>query len=62
MRRLFHSVTLSPTDVTFFLPSFSLSSDRPFALYGGRADANKTVDEVSRPISGKAGGLFLVCE
>jgi hypothetical protein len=45
-----------------FSLSLGLSQAPTVALYGGRAVANKTVDEVSRPISGKAGRLFPVCE
>lgn len=49
-----HFITPTTDDVTPF-PPFS----RPVALCDGRAVANKTVDEVGRPISGKADGLFL---
>jgi len=59
MRRLFHSVILSSDEV---IP-FSFRRSLRFALRHriGRAVANKTVDEVSRPISGSAGdALFLV--
>ena len=64
MRRLFHLVTLSrPTtdDVIPFLLSLSLSLSHPrVSLCDGRAVANKTVDEVGRPISGRADRLFLI--